>query len=180
MGEKSARNLMDSIEKSKSSDLNRLIYALGIRHVGEQTAWILAEHYGSLEKMESAGPEELEEVKEIGPVMAESVYNFFRSAENLSILKKLKTAGLKISSRPAAKAEGPLAGKIVVITGALKSISRPEAEEAVRRSGGKASSSVSKNTDLLVYGEEPGSKLAKAKALGVRIVTEEEFRRLIG
>jgi len=179
MAEKSARNLMDAVEKSKSNDLNRLIYALGIRHVGEHAAWILAGHFGSIEKLQNAKFDELNNINEIGPVMAESVYNFFQNKENLKILKKLKEAGLRMRQAKPKEGAGLLAGKTIVITGTLKFFARNDAEELIRRLGGKASSSVSKNTDFLVAGEEPGSKLDKAKALGVKIITEEEFRKVV-
>ncbi len=180
MAEKSAGNLISAIEKSKSGDLNRLIYALGIRHVGERAAWVLASHFGKIEKLQEAAVEELTDIHEIGPVMAGSIYNFFRNKENMKILKKLKDAGVNMSALQVPKKSGALAGKTIVITGTLKSLTRPEAEELVRRSGGNASSSVSKNTDFLVAGGDPGSKLEKAKALGVKIIGEEEFKKITG
>lgn len=180
MAEKSAENLLNAIEKSKSNDLNRLIYALGIRHVGEHTAWLLAEHFGSVSKLSASSAEELMKINEIGPAMAESINNFFGSRENQKILKKLSGAGIKMSgSGHREKGEGSLGGKTIVITGTLKTFSRSEAEELVRRAGGNPSSSVSKSTDFLVAGEEPGSKLEKARTLGVRIIDEEEFRKLL-
>jgi len=178
MAEKSGANLIDAIEKSKTGELNRLVYALGIRHVGERAARVLAEHFGSIENLQAAGLEDLMKIREVGPVMAQSVYNFFRNRENLKILKKLKDAGLRTSGGPVRPRSGPLAGKTVVITGSLKSYSRAEAEELVRSLGGSASSSVSKNTDLLVAGKEPGSKLDKARILGVKVITEEEFVKM--
>jgi DNA ligase (NAD+) len=179
MAEKSAQNLISAIEASKSQDLHRLIYGLGIRHIGEHTAWILTNHFGSLESLGRASLEELIGISDMGPVMAESVYNFFQSKENLKIIKKLKDAGLNMKMSLAPQQEGPLAGKSVVITGTLKSFSRSEAEEIVRRSGGNPSSSVSKNTDFLVAGDEAGSKLDKAKSLGVKIISEDEFKKML-
>lgn len=179
MADKSASNLVNAIEASKSRELHRLIYALGIRHVGEHTAWVLAGHFGKMERLESASLEELTDIPEMGPVMAESVHAFFQNKENLKILKRLKDAGLNMASSFKKAASGALAGKTVVITGTLKTFSRSEAEEAVRRCGGNASSSVSKNTDFLVAGEEAGSKLDKAKALGVKIIDEEKFKGLL-
>ncbi len=179
MAEKSAQNLMDAIQNSKVNDLNRLIYALGIRHVGEHAAWVLAGHFGSIEKIQDASIEELTKVNEIGPVMAESIYGFFHNKENLKILKKLKETGLRMSSAKIKTKGGRLDGKSVVITGTLKSLTRAEAEEAVRKLGGNPSSSVSKNTSFLILGEEPGSKLDKALALGVKIITEEEFKKIV-
>jgi len=180
MAQKSAQNIIDAIEASKKNTLNRLIYALGIRHVGEHAAWVLANHFGSIEKLKEASIEELTGINEIGPVMAESIYNFFKNKENLTILKKLKSAGLKPPPSARKEGAGRLSGKTIVITGTLKSFARSEAEELVRTLGGNAASSVSKNTDLLVAGEEPGSKLDKARKLGVKIITEEEFKKLVG
>ena len=180
MAKKSAHNLIDAIAKSKSAELHRLIYGLGIRHVGERAAWVLADKAGSIKKLEIASIEDLTKIAEIGPVMAESIYNFFRNKENLKILKKLEDAALSMSSKAnRSGAGGRLSGKTVVVTGALKYFARAEIEELIRRSGANASSSVSKNTDFLVAGEEPGSKLDKARALGVKIVTEEEFKRML-
>ncbi len=180
MAEKSARNLMEAIDKSKSNELHRLIYGLGIRHVGEHAARVLAKNFGSVEKMAKATKEELTEINEIGPVMAESIYTFFRNKENLKILKKLEDAGIRMSAPRGKEASGKLAGKTIVVTGSLKSLTRPEAQALVRRSGANPSSSVSKNTDFLVVGEEPGSKLTKAKALGVKTITEDEFKKMVG
>ncbi|MFA6321165.1 MAG: NAD-dependent DNA ligase LigA, partial [Candidatus Omnitrophota bacterium] len=178
MAAKSASNLMGAIEASKSRDLYRLIYGLGIRHIGEHTAWVLANHFGSIEKLQLSSQEELINVPEMGPVMAESVYIFFQSKENLAILKKIKDAGLKMTGEVKKISPGPLAGKTVVITGTLKTFSRHDAEDAVRNAGGSPSSSVSKNTDFLVAGEEAGSKLERAKVLGVKIIDEEGFKKL--
>ncbi len=179
MAQKSAANLMDAIENSKSRGLNRLIYGLGIRHVGEHAAWILTGHFGSVERITRASLEELTDIPEMGPVMAESVYNFFQNKENIKILKKLKDAGLKMTAEIKSISTGPLAGKSVVITGTLKDFSRSGAEEAVRKAGGNPSSSVSRNTGFLVAGNQPGSKLDKAKALSVRVIDEEEFKKLV-
>jgi DNA ligase (NAD+) len=180
MAEKSAGNLINAIEKSRSQSLNKLIYGLGIRHVGERAAWILAENFNSIERLESASVEELTSINEIGPVVAASIYDFFHSKENLKIIKKLKDAGVKMSQPKDKTAKGVLSGKTVVITGTLKRFSRSQAEDAVRAAGASASSSVSGNTDYLVVGEEPGSKLVKAKRLGIKIITEEEFKKLLG
>ena len=181
MAEKSAANLLNAIEKSKSNDLNRLIYALGIRHVGEHSAWVLADHFGSIGKLSGAGVDELTRISEIGPVMAESINNFFSNKENLRILKRLSETDIKMSrSGIEAWGGGVLKGKTVVITGTLKNYSRSRAEELVRRLGGNPSSSVSKNTYFVVAGEEPGSKIDKAKTLGVKIIDEEEFRKIAG
>lgn len=179
MADKSGRNLIDAIEKSKANDLNKLVYALGIRHVGEHSAWILANHFGSLEKLEKASAEELTKIYEIGDVMAESIYHFFHNKENLAVIKKLKLAGIKTVQPKAAKAAGKLNGANVVVTGTLITLSRSEIEDAIRKAGGNPSSSVSKNTAFVVAGEDAGSKLAKAKALGVKIIDEEEFKKIL-
>jgi DNA ligase (NAD+) len=179
MADKSANNLIDAIEKSKSSDLHRLVYGLGIRHVGERTAWVLAEHFGSINTLKGACIEDLTGISEIGPVVAESIFNFFRSKENLEILKKLKDDGIKMSQSAPKGSSGVLAGKRIVVTGTLKSFTRSEAEELIRKLGGEASSGVSKNTDFLVAGVEAGSKLGTARTLGVKILTEEEFKKVV-
>ena len=180
--EKSAANLSNAIEKSKSNDLNRLIYALGIRHVGEHSAWVLADYFGSISKLSGAGVSELTRIHEIGPVMAESINDFFSNKENLNILKRLSETNIEMSqfrSGIGVKTGGVFEGKTVVITGTLKNYSRSRAEELVRRFGGNPSSSVSKNTYFVVAGDEPGSKIDKAKALGVRVIGEEEFEKLV-
>ena len=179
MAEKSAQNLIDAVEKSKMNDINRLIYGLGIRHVGGHAAWILANHFKSIEKLERASVEELTNIEGVGPVAAEAIRNFFQNKENLKVLKKLKDAGLRMSRPREMGTEGKLKGKTIVVTGTLSSFTRSEAEELIRRSGGEAGSSVGKNTDILVAGEEPGSKLDKAKSLGVKIIGEEEFKKLV-
>ncbi len=178
--EKSAANLLRSIEKSKSNDLNRLIYALGIRHVGEHSAWVLADHFGSISKLSAAGVEELTRIHEIGPVMAESISDFFGNKKNIEILNRLSDIDIKMSRSGPKATGGVLEGKTVVITGTLKNYSRGRAEELVRRLGGNPSSSVSKNTYFVLAGEEPGSKIDKARALGVKIIDEEEFRKIAG
>jgi DNA ligase (NAD+) len=178
MADKSAANLISAIGKSRNNDLNKLIFGLGIRHVGEHVAWVLANHYGSMKKLEAAAVEELTGIKEIGPVVADSIYKFFRSSENIEVLKKLEHAGLKMSMEMVAQG-GPLEGKSLVVTGVLKGYSRSGIEELIRKLGGNPSSSVSKKTDYLVAGAEAGTKLDKAKALGVKVLTEEEFNKLI-
>ena len=181
LAEKSAANLLKAIENSKSNDLNRLIYALGIRHVGEHSAWVLANHFGSIDKLSDAGMDELTRIHEIGPAVAESINDFFSNKENMKILNRLSEANLNMYQSKIKEDLGLLAGKRVVITGTLKNYSRSEAEELVRRLGGNPSSSVSKSTYFLVAGEEPGSaKIDKAKASGVKIIYEEEFRRIVG
>lgn len=180
MADKSAQNLLNAIEKSKSNDLNRFIYALGIRHVGEHSAWVLANHFGSIDKLSTASQDELTRISEIGPVMAESINNFFTNKENIKILRRLSETGVKMSQPKMKGGHSGLEGRTIVITGTLKNYSRGQAEELVRKLGGNPSSSVSKNTYLLVAGEEPGSKFDKAKALGIKIINEEEFKKMAG
>ncbi|MBL7071243.1 MAG: NAD-dependent DNA ligase LigA [Candidatus Omnitrophica bacterium] len=176
--EKSAQNLMAAIEKSKENELSRLIFALGVRHVGVHAAWILSQRFGSLEKIARQTTEDLQAIREIGPVMAESINKFFTNKDNLKVVEKIKEAGVRTAEKTV-KAAGVFSGKTVVFTGGMSSMTRGEAEELVRKQGGRASSSVSKETDMVVAGLEPGSKYDKAKKLGVRILTEDEFRGMI-
>lgn len=177
MGEKLANNILSSIEKSKNTTLTRLIYSLGIRHVGEHIAEILAEHYKNIENLSKADFEELKEIPEIGPKIAESIISFFKDSKNLQLIKRLEEAGVKYAVER--KEDLPLAGIQFVFTGGLKHYTRTEAENLVKRLGGKVSSSVSKNTNYVVVGEEPGSKYEKAKKLNIKILNEEEFENLI-
>jgi len=178
MGKKSASNLLAAIEKSRHTALDRLIYALGIRMVGRRNAEILAEYFGDLEKLRQASVEELEQVPDIGPRRAESVHLFFRQSETDTVLDKLKEYGVSWEAPAAPAEEGRLEGKSFVFTGTI-SISRSQAELMVKAAGGKVSSSVSRNTDYVVAGEDPGSKYEKALQLGVTVLTEDEFRRLL-
>ena len=175
--EKSAQNLIDAIEKAKEIPLERFIYALGIRHVGEETANILARKFGSIENLKKASLEELEAIPDVGPIVAKSIYEWFRNARNIKLVDGLLKAGVKIITPK--KVEEKLKGKTFVFTGALKTMTREEASEKVRLLGGKVSSSVSKNTDFVVVGENPGSKYEKAKKLGVKIITEKQFLKLL-
>jgi len=179
MAEKSATNILEAIEKSKQNDLYRLIFGLGIRHVGVHAARLLVERFSSIDNIRSKSKEELENIQEIGPVMAESIYKFFKTKENLKVLEKLKEAGVKIAEKPAIKKETKFSGKTFVFTGVLSSLSREKAQEIIISLGGKASSSVSKNTDFVVCGKEPGSKFDKAKKLGVKIISEDEFKKMV-
>ena len=177
--EKSAQNIMDSIEKSKSNDLNRLIFALGIRHVGQKAAWTLAMKFGSLEEIINQDIESLTSINEIGQVMAESMNKFFKNPVNLRVIEKLIKYGLKAKAvkRPE---KTIFSGKTFVVTGTLNDYTRQGSEELIRMLGGSASSSVSKNTDFLLTGKDPGSKLEKAKKLGVKIISESDFKKMIG
>lgn len=180
MADKSVKNLIDAIERSRSNGLNRLIYGLGIRHVGESSAWALSEHFGVIGRLEEASIDELTAIREIGPVVAGSIRAFFQNIENIRVMDKLKKALPKILLSPYKK-YGPdkLSGKTIVVTGVLKSYSRGGIEELIRKLGGKPSSSVSAETDYLICGGSSGSKLAKAKALGVKVISEEDFRDMV-
>jgi DNA ligase (NAD+) len=178
MADKSAANVIEAIEASKKRPLWRLIAALGIRHVGGQSAQILAEHFGSLDALMNADKEALEAIDQIGPTMAESVYEYFRDKKNQTVINGLLAAGVK-PERPRAKRSDKLAGKTIVVTGTLKNFTRQQIEQTIRQAGGKASSSVSKKTDFVLAGEEPGSKLDKARQLGVRVIDEKKFLEML-
>ena len=181
MGEKSASNLLHAIEGSKRRPLDRLLNGLGIPHVGQHVADVLAANYASLEDIQRASAEELSQIEGIGPVIAEAIAVFFRQEQTKTLIDRLRRAEVVPAprARPAAKAtEGPLAGKTFVFTGELSGYTREEAEDLVRSLGGRAASSVSKKTDYVVAGESPGSKLAKAQQLGVPILDEPAFRNL--
>ncbi len=179
MAEKSAQNLLDEIKASKSNSLARLIYALGIRFVGERTAQLLAEYFASLPKLAKASIEELTEVPEVGPKVAEAIVEFFSEPANQKLIKRLAEEGLRMAEERAAPQDTRFAGKTFVFTGALARRSRDEAAAEVLQHGGKVSSSVSKLTGYLVVGADPGSKYEKARSLGVAILTEDEFDSLV-
>ncbi len=181
MGEKSAQNLLAALAGSKRRTLGRLIYGLGIPLVGEHSAEVLAGRFPDLDALLEAGEEDLVAIHEVGPKMAASIHDFFQLPETRAILKKLKSAGLNVRRRPEEKpAAGVLTGKTFVFTGELKHFSRPQAEARVKSLGGRASGSVSAKTDYVVAGSGPGSKLDKARKLGVKVLTEAEFQKLIG
>lgn len=176
--EKSAKNLIEAIEIKKKITLSRLIYALGIRNVGEETAQDLAKYLGSLEKLKKASLEELQKIMDIGPVVARAIYDWFQKKRNLEFLEKLKTVGVEIVEEKKPRHQ-PLKGKIFVLTGILKTISREEAKEKIRFSGGETAESVSKKIDFVLVGKEPGSKYGKAKKLGIKIINEKDFLKMI-
>jgi len=178
MADKSTQNLLDAINKSKSQDLSRLIFALGIRHVGVHAADILASKFNSIEKLSQQTIESLSEIPEIGPIMAESIYEFFHNAENKKLIKRLKDAGLKMTQAKKA-GKGKLAGKKFVLTGGLSSFSRDKAQQLIKDEGGRVMSSVSKAVDFVVVGENPGSKYDKARKLNLKLINENEFKKLI-
>ena len=179
MGDKSAQNILDEIANSKKQPLERVIYGLGIRMVGERTAQFLAEHFGSMEALESAGMEELQNVDEVGPRIAESIVEFFGIKANRDLVDQLRNAKLKLSG--AKRQRGTkLVGKTFVLTGTLAHFTRDEAKKRIEDAGGKVTGSVSKKTDYVVAGADAGSKLDKAKELGVEVIDEKQLERLVG
>jgi DNA ligase (NAD+) len=178
--DKRADNLLAAIEKSKTRPLARALFGLGIRHVGEKAGYVLAQRYLTMDALAAATEEDLESIHEIGPVMAQAITAYFKLPTTQSLLRKLKRAGLTMKE-DAAKRRGPqpFRGKTVVFTGELEKYSRPEAERMVREYGGNATGSVSAKTDFVVVGKEPGSKATKAQKLGVKILTEKDFLKLL-
>ncbi len=179
MAEKSAENVIQAIEQSKQPELWRFVFALGIRHVGEHTAKVLAKHFGSLDKLRHAAEADLTTVYEVGPEVAKSVAQFFRMPENDALLKKFADAGIRIINPQSVSGAQPLAGKSFVLTGTLATMTRDAAKEMIEKAGGRVASSVSKNTDYVVAGSDAGSKLAKAQQLGVTVLSEEAFQALL-
>ncbi len=179
MGDRSAQNVLDAIEESKTRPLWRFLAALGIRHVGGQSAEVLADHFGSLEAVMNASQDDLQAVEQVGPVMAESVHQYFRNARHRAVIDDLLAAGVRPQPPTQKKRTGSLQGKTLVVTGTLKDFSRQQAEQAIKEAGGKASGSVSKKTDFLVAGEDAGSKLQKARELGVEVIDEARFKELL-
>src|SRR5437899_846634 len=178
MGDKSVDNLRAALERSKETSLRRFIYALGIRLVGEATARALAQQFGSVQRLMDASLDDLQAVRDVGPEVAQQIFEFTQTAENREAVRRLLEAGV----RPAAEvveAQGPFAGKTVVLTGSLTGYSREQAKAEIERRGGRVSGSVSRKTDLVVAGEESGSKLKKAAELGVRVVDEAAFHALL-
>lgn len=181
MGTKSAENLLAGVEASKGRGLARVLNALSIRHIGTRTAVVLAEQFGSIDAMTEAGVEQLSEVMEIGPVIAQSIHDFLHSREGRHILAELDKAGVDLTAPKSAAAAGagPLSGKTIVVTGTLQNYGREEIEETITKHGGRPSSSVSKKTSFVLAGESPGSKVDKARQLGVPIISEAEFEAML-
>lgn len=185
MGKKSASNVVREIEESKGRPLHNFVYALGIRYVGAATAKLLCQRFPDLQAMERASKEELASIEGIGDVVAESIYQFFRSERNLALLEKLEQAGVRPQNtlwrtgQEVQQGEGPFVGKTFVLTGALSSMTRDEARRQIELRGGKVTESVSSKTSFVVVGAEPGSKLEKARKLGIPIVGEQEFLRML-
>jgi DNA ligase (NAD+) len=178
MGEKSAANLVQSIEESKTRGLARLLFGIGIRQVGQRAATLLAEHFGSMDALATATEEELLAVEEVGPIVAREIHDFFADERNRKLLDRLAAHGVVMTAEKRRGGDGPLAGKTVVVTGRLEHFTRADIQEAIARLGGRPTDSISKKTDYLIVGEEAGSKLQKARDLGVAILTEAEFLAL--
>ena len=175
--DKSAQNLLDSIEKSKQQDLSRLIYGLGIRHVGKYAAQILARKYSSIDELAKASEEELKQIDGLGDKSAEAIVTFFATEENIKLIKRLKDIGVKTKAEK--KQNLALQDKKFVFTGGLSTLSRPEASDLIKQKGGIVASSVGKDIDYVILGDKPGSKLDKAKKLNLKIIDEEEFKKLV-
>ena len=178
-GTKFAQNLIDSINRSKQNDLYRLITAFGIRHVGTKASKILAKRYKTMDRLMNVTSEELAFVEDIGPIVAESIREFFLQDQTIDLIKRLKEAGVNMKYLEEEGEDNRFEGKTFVLTGTLEKYTRGEASNIIEKFGGKTSSSVSKKTDYVLAGEEAGSKLTKAQNLGVTILSEEEFEELI-
>jgi DNA ligase (NAD+) len=178
IADKSAQNLIQAIETSKRTSLAKFIYALGIRHVGEHVARIIADHFGDLERLSEATEDDLIAIDEVGPQIAESIVTYFSDESNKRYIERLIAAGMHVAAGPP-PLETPIAGKSFVITGSLKTMKRQEAKELLVRKGGRLASSVSGSTDYLIVGESPGSKLKKAQDLNTTILSEDGFLNLI-
>ena len=178
-GKKFAQNLINSIEESKNRELHRVITSLGIRHVGVKLAKSLAKEYKSMDNLIEASLEELKSKQDVGEITAESIYNFFKQEQSIDLINKLKQAGVNMTLKQELGTDNRFEGKVFVLTGSLEKYSRDEASQVIEKLGGKTSSSVSKKTDYVLAGEDAGSKLKKAQELGVKIITEIEFDKMI-
>ncbi len=178
-GKKSVGNLLKAIEKSKSRPFSKLLYGIGIRHVGERTAQLLAEHFRSMDNLMRASSEELQFVSDIGPTIAESIHRFVNDKKNRELMERFRSSGLRFEDEVKRK-DGKLSGQTFVLTGSLSKLTRDEAKELVVSSGGKVTESVSKNTSCVVVGGNPGSKFERAQALKIKTIDEDEFLKLVG
>lgn len=178
-GKKFAKNLIDAIEKSKNNNLDRLISAFGIRHIGTKSAKSLVEKYPSIDKISNATFEELSNEADIGEITADSIVEFFKQEQTIDLIKRLKEAGVNMEYKAEGIIDNRFEGKTFVLTGSLEEYTRGEASKIIESFGGKTSGTVSKKTDYVLAGEEAGSKLTKAESLGIKIITEEEFKELI-
>jgi len=180
--DRSIQNLLASIERSKDQPVWRLLVALNVRHVGEHVAQVIARAFGSIDALVAATAERIDDVPEIGPAIAQSVFEWFREPANLALVEKLRAAGVRMAdeARQTLGEDGPLVGVTLVLTGGLERLSREEATALAQQAGARVASSVSKKTDFVVAGENPGSKLAKAEQLGVEVIDEGEFLRRLG
>jgi DNA ligase (NAD+) len=178
--EKSAENLVQAIATSKAQPLSRLVFALGIDHVGEIAARLLARHFGTMDRLANADEAALLEIRGLGETIAHAVEAWFADPQACDLVTRLQARGLTMTEPMAAANDGVLRGKTVVITGTLPTLSRTEATDLVERAGGRVTSSVSKKTDFVIAGEEAGSKLARAKELGVEVIDEAELKRRVG
>jgi DNA ligase (NAD+) len=181
MADRSAANLVAALARSKQTTLPRFVYALGIRHVGEATARDLGAHFGSLDRLMDASEPQLLEVNDVGPVVAKSIHTFFRQPHNREVVEQLRAAGMRWDERDgaAAAASRPLAGLTVVLTGTLPTLTRDEAKDRLEAAGAKVAGSVSKRTSYVVAGAEAGSKLDKARELGVPVLDEQGLHELL-
>ena len=179
MGEKTAANLIAAVEKSKSAGLARVIYALGIRHIGQKAAKILADRFKSMDALMSADEADVSSIEGFGDIMAESVHEYFERKESVSLIEKLAQSGVILAGGTEVT-ENRFNGKTFVLTGTLPTYTRQQASEIIESLGGKTASSVSKKTDYVLAGEDAGSKLKKANDLGITVISEEEFKALAG
>ena len=177
-GEKSVQNLLEGIEKSKKQPFHRVLFALGIRHVGAGVAQLIAGNFPTIDTLQQARETDLQSITGIGPQIAESIIHFFREKHNREIVKKLKNAGVTLAAS-ASRIKGKLAGKVFVLTGTLPTYSRDEAKSIIEAHGGKVVSSVSKNVHYVLVGTEAGSKLAKAQQLGIPLLSEDDLNKML-
>jgi DNA ligase (NAD+) len=180
MGDKLAENLLEAIEESRKPRLTNLIYALGIRNVGFHLAGVLSKRFTSIDNLAKQGIDEFIQVHEVGPVVAESIYNFFHNPKNLQVLDKLKKGGVVFPVEEVAEKEFPLKGMTFVLTGGMDSFTREEARSMIEILGGRVTSSVSRNTDYVVVGKDPGSKYDNALKMGIKTLREDEFKKMVG